>query len=60
MMACFCVSFAFRVAVNRQVSEESASGLIHMPDFLETSFDHPKTAKVSLDALIFILQQGGP
>ena len=24
-----------------------------MPDFLETSFDHPKTAKVPLNALIF-------
>ena len=24
-----------------------------MPDFLETSFDHPKTAKVPLNALFF-------
>ena len=36
-----------------RLSEETASGLIHMPDFLETSFDHPKTAKVPLNALIF-------
>jgi hypothetical protein len=29
------------------ISQETASGLIHihMPDFQETSFDHPKTAK---------------
>ena len=35
------------------VSQETASGLIHMAGFLETSFDHPKTAKVPLNALIF-------
>ena len=41
-------------AVHVHVSRERARLLIHMPDFLDTSFDHPKTAKVPLNALIFL------
>ena len=37
------------------VSEETPRLLIHMADFLATSFDLPKTAKVPLNALIFCL-----